>query len=160
MLKIRLQRTGRKHEPTFRVVLTDSKNSTKSGKFLEILGVHDPRNKKDTSLKADRILHWISKGAKPSDTLHNFLVEKGIIKGEKINVLPKKTPIKNKDEEKPEQTQAQTPVTEETTEPEPVAVVQEESSIEEVKEEMEKKEETKEEVIEAEVVEDKKEEVV
>jgi ribosomal protein S16 len=37
MLKIRLQRVGRKHEPTFRVVLTDSQNSTKSGRMLEIL---------------------------------------------------------------------------------------------------------------------------
>ena len=38
MLKVRLQRIGRKNDPSFRVVLTDSKNSTKSGKFLEILG--------------------------------------------------------------------------------------------------------------------------
>lgn len=91
---IRLQRTGRKHEPTFRLVLTDSKNSTKSGKYLEVLGSHDPRRKENTSFDAEKIKHWISKGAKTSDTVHNILVSKDIIKGKKKNVLPKKTPIK------------------------------------------------------------------
>ena len=43
MLKIRLQRIGRKNDPAFRVVLTDSKNSTKSGRFLEILGTYNPK---------------------------------------------------------------------------------------------------------------------
>jgi len=98
MLRIRLQRTGRKHEPTFRVVLTDSQNSTKSGRYLEVLGSHDPRHKEMTQLDADRINHWISKGAKPTDTLHNMLVTKGIIKGKKVNVLPKKSPIKKEGE--------------------------------------------------------------
>jgi small subunit ribosomal protein S16 len=91
MLKIRLQRVGRKHEPTFRVVLTESQNSTKSGRFLEILGHHDPRHKELTVLKDERIMYWVSKGAKVSDTLHNMLVSKKIIQGKKINVLPKKT---------------------------------------------------------------------
>lgn len=91
MLKIRLQRTGRKHEPTFRVVLTDSKNSTKSGRYLEVLGSHDARHKDLTLLKEDRIKHWISKGAQVSDTLHNMFLSKKIIEGKKINVLPKRT---------------------------------------------------------------------
>jgi ribosomal protein S16 len=43
MLKIRLQRIGRKNDPAFRAVLTDSKNSTKSGKFLEIVGTYNPK---------------------------------------------------------------------------------------------------------------------
>ncbi|MBY0376838.1 30S ribosomal protein S16, partial [Patescibacteria group bacterium] len=42
-VKIRLQRIGRKNDPAFRVVLTDSKNSTKSGRFLEILGTYNPK---------------------------------------------------------------------------------------------------------------------
>ncbi len=110
---IRLQRTGRKHEPTFRLVLTDSKNSTKSGKYLEVLGSHDPRRKDDTILHADRITHWISKGAKPSDTVHNLLVTRKIIKGNKINVLPLKKPIKKEGEAVAEtvktETSAETP---------------------------------------------------
>ena len=90
---IRLQRTGRKHEPTFRLVLTDSKNGPKSGKFLEILGSHDPRHKDLTTIKGDRIKEWMSKGVQLSGTVHNLLIEKKIIDGKKINVLPKKTPI-------------------------------------------------------------------
>ena len=100
MLKIRLQRVGRKNIPVFRVVLTDSKNSTKSGKYLEVLGSFDPVNDVKT-VDADRVKYWISKGAKPSETLHNFLITEKIIEGKKINVLPRKSPIKkeqNKEE--------------------------------------------------------------
>jgi small subunit ribosomal protein S16 len=99
MLKIRLQRVGRKHEPTFRVVLTDSQNSTKSGRMLEVLGNHDPRHKDMTALNADRIKYWMSKGAKVTDTLHNMFVSKNIIEGKKINVLPKKTVPKKEEPE-------------------------------------------------------------
>ena len=91
---IRLQRVGRKHEPTFRVVLTDSRNSTKSGKFLQVLGNYDPRSKGEFKIDAEQAKHWISKGAQVSDTLHNLLIDKKIIQGKKINVLPRKSPIK------------------------------------------------------------------
>lgn len=97
MLKIRLQRIGRKNDPSFRVVLTDSKNSTKSGKFLEILGTHNPKGDK-YNFKNDRIKHWISKGAKLSDTMHNFLVREKVIEGKKINVLPMKKPTQKRKE--------------------------------------------------------------
>jgi small subunit ribosomal protein S16 len=101
MLMIRLQRTGRKHEPTFRLVLTDSRNSTKSGRYLEVLGNHDPRKDNATELKADRIKHWIGNGAQLSGTVHNMLIEKKIITGKKINVLPRKSPPKKEGEETP-----------------------------------------------------------
>jgi small subunit ribosomal protein S16 len=94
MLKIRLQRIGRKHEPVFRVVVTESQNSTKSGRFLEVVGSHDPRFSEKTQLNKERISHWISKGAQPSGTIHNMLVDAGVVQGKKINVLPKKTPPK------------------------------------------------------------------
>lgn len=90
MLMIRLQRVGRKNQPSFRLVLTDSKNAAKSGKFLEILGSHNYR-KEDTVLKGDRINHWIKMGAQVSDSANNLLVANKIISGKKINVLPKKT---------------------------------------------------------------------
>ena len=86
MLKIRLQRVGKKHDPSFRVVLTDSKNSTKSGKFLEMLGSYDAR-KGEPHLEADKIKYWISKGAQPTETLHNLLVDAKILTGAKKNVL-------------------------------------------------------------------------
>lgn len=94
MLKIRLQRVGRKHEPIFRVVLTDSKNGTKSGRYLEVLGSYDARNKEKQTVNADRVKYWIKEGAQPSDTLHNFLINQKILQGKKRNVLSRKSPIK------------------------------------------------------------------
>ena len=88
MLKIRLQRVGRVHEPSFRLVLTDSKNSSKSGRFKEILGSYDPRKSTD-SLEAERIKYWVSQGASPTDTVHNLLVKHKIINAKKINVSAK-----------------------------------------------------------------------
>jgi small subunit ribosomal protein S16 len=87
MLSIRLQRVGRKHEPAFRLVLTDSKNSTKSGRFLEILGSYDSRKGDEAVIDSEKVIYWISKGAQTSDTVNNLLISKGIIKGEKRNVL-------------------------------------------------------------------------
>ena len=97
MLKIRLQRIGRKNDPAFRAVLTDSKNSTKSGKFLEILGTYNPKAG-ETNFQNDRIKHWLYKGAQLSGTMHNFLVHNKVIEGKKINVLPKKKPTQKRKE--------------------------------------------------------------
>lgn len=93
MLKIRLQRIGRKNQPLFRFVVTDSKNSTKSGKFLEVLGHYDSRRGEQAEIKTDRVSHWMDKGAQLSLTVHNFLVGKKVIEGKKLNALPKKKPI-------------------------------------------------------------------
>lgn len=93
MLMIRLQRVGRKHEPVFRLVLTDSQNGPKSGRFLEILGSYDTRREGGVDFKNDKIKYWISKGAQLSNTAHNLLIDRKVIKGKKINALPKKTPI-------------------------------------------------------------------
>ena len=62
MLKIRLQRVGGKNDPAFRVVLTDSKNAAKSGKFLEILGSYNLK-KGEVIFKGERIAHWVKNGA-------------------------------------------------------------------------------------------------
>ncbi len=92
MLKMRLQRVGRKHETSFRLVLTDSKNSTKSGRFKEILGSFDPR-KSTEAFDVERIKYWIGQGIKPTGSVHNLFVTHKIIDAKKINVLPRKTPI-------------------------------------------------------------------
>jgi small subunit ribosomal protein S16 len=91
MLKIRLQRVGKKHEPVFRVVVGDSKNAAKSGKFIEVLGSYDPRSKNQNTLNKARVQEWITKGAQVSDTVHNLLVSEKVIDKKKVNALPKKT---------------------------------------------------------------------
>lgn len=94
---IRMQRIGRKNEAHFRIVLTDHKNAAKSGKFQEILGSYNPKLG-EVNLQEDRIKHWMSVGAQPSDTVHNFLVTKGVITAKKINVLSRKAPTKKRKE--------------------------------------------------------------
>ena len=91
MLKIRLQRVGRKHEPSFRLVLTDSKNGPKSGKYQEVLGHFDTRrDNKPEQFDLARVKHWMSQGAQVSDTVHNFLVEHKVIEGKKLEQAPEK----------------------------------------------------------------------
>ncbi len=102
MLKIRLLRVGRKHEPTFRLVLTDSKNAARSGKSLEVLGNYDSRKGEASAFKTDRITHWLSVGAQASGTVHNLLVSKKIINAKKVNVLPLKKAIKSETPAAPE----------------------------------------------------------
>ena len=89
MLTIRLTRKGKKNQPFFRVVLVDKRRSSTSGRALEDLGYLDPL-KKRKSLKKERIQHWISKGAKPSATIHNLLVTEKIIDAKKIIKKSKK----------------------------------------------------------------------
>lgn len=90
MLTIRLQRTGKKNEQHFRVAVMEKTRSAK-GKAMEIVGFLNPR-KKERAFKKERILHWISKGAQPSDTVHNLLITEKIIEGTKI--AKHKTPPK------------------------------------------------------------------
>ena len=101
MLKIRLQRVGRKNHAEFRVVVSEHQKAPTSGKNLEILGSYNPHTDTVTLVK-DRIEHWMSGGAQPSGTVHNLLINQNIIKGKKVNVLPKKTaPVKEEKEEAP-----------------------------------------------------------
>lgn len=92
MLKIRLQRIGRKNDPAFRVIVTESARGAKSGNHIELLGSHNPRQH-TTNLKPERIKYWISKGAQVSGTVHNLLVNEKVVEGKKVNVLPRKSPI-------------------------------------------------------------------
>ncbi len=144
MLIIRLQRVGKRNEPSYRLVLTDSKNGPKSGRFLKILGSYDPRDKNETILKADEIKEAIAQGAQTSDTVHNILINNKVIEGKKINALPKKTPIvKEVEEEKP--VEEASPAVETPAEESSPA---EETPVEETPNEETKEEEKKEEVAE------------
>lgn len=84
MLVIRFQRVGRRNDPAFRIVVCERRSKPKTS-GIEILGSYHLKTKA-TVLKNERILDWISKGAKVSDTVHNLLISKGVIQGKKIAV--------------------------------------------------------------------------
>jgi small subunit ribosomal protein S16 len=72
-VSIRLRREGAKNRPYYKVVVADSR-SPREGKFIEIVGTYDPKKPDHNStLKLDRIEHWISKGAQPSDTVRSLI---------------------------------------------------------------------------------------
>lgn len=79
MLRIRLARVGKRHQPIYRVVVADhEKHATK--KFIEILGSYNPTVKpKVFEVKKDRVDYWIKCGAQPSDTVNNLLVDAKIL---------------------------------------------------------------------------------
>lgn len=85
MLTIRFQRVGRKNDPAFRIVLAEKRSKPRSGE-IEILGSFHPKSK-EARLKSERILHWLSRGAKASPRVHNLLVTNGIMPGPKMNVV-------------------------------------------------------------------------
>jgi len=78
---IRLARGGSKKRPYYRVVVTDSRNS-RDGRFLEKVGTYNPLLAKDSpervKLDAERISHWLSVGAQPSDRVARFLDAAGL----------------------------------------------------------------------------------
>jgi small subunit ribosomal protein S16 len=92
MLMMRLQRVGRKNDPSFRIVVTDKRTGVKSDKHVDRLGSYNPKMN-HVQLDADKAKEWLAKGVQPSDTMHNILVSQKVIEGKKINVLPKKSPI-------------------------------------------------------------------
>ena len=72
-VSIRLRREGAKNRPYYKVVVAD-KRSPRDGKFIEMIGTYDPKKPNDNStLKLDRIEHWIARGAQPSDTVRSLI---------------------------------------------------------------------------------------
>jgi len=98
MLMMRLQRLGRKHDPSYRVVVTEKTSGPKAGKFVEDLGHYDARLGKglgkDLTINTERAKYWLGVGATASGTLHNLLVREGIVKGKKRDVRPAKVVVK------------------------------------------------------------------
>ena len=89
---MRLQRVGRKNDPSYRIVVTDKRTGPKSNKHNAILGSYNPKLN-HVQLDTDAAKDWLSKGVQPSDTVHNILVSQKVISAKKLNVLPKKSPI-------------------------------------------------------------------
>ena len=81
MLAIRFNRIGRHNKAYYRIVVQEH-TVAPGGRHVAVVGSHDP-HAKSTILKEDKIRHWLSVGAQPSDTVHNLLVKHGIIRGTK-----------------------------------------------------------------------------
>ena len=99
MLKIRLQRIGRKNDPHFRMVVTPHYLKPKTTQYTEIVGTYNVKAG-IFECKADRVKYWMSVGAQTSPTVHNLLISKGVIEGKKINALPRKSPVKTEEKKK------------------------------------------------------------
>ena len=98
MLMMRLQRVGRKNDPSFRIVVVDKRTGPKSNKNIDILGSYNPRLK-HIQIDAEKAKSWLKEGVQPSGTVHNILVGQKVIDAKKINVLPRKSPIVAKETE-------------------------------------------------------------
>ena len=127
---IRFQRIGRKNDAAFRMAVIEKTAGPKAGKYVDLVGTYNPKTKAVT-YNAERIQEWINKGAQVSPSLKNLLITKGVLTGEKVNVLPKKTPIK-KDEPAVEEAAPAAEAAAPEAAPEEAAPVAEETPAEEV----------------------------
>jgi small subunit ribosomal protein S16 len=72
-VSIRLRREGSKNRPYYRIVVAD-RRSPRDGKFIEIIGTYDPKQAgQNSSFSVERAEYWISKGARPSDTVRSLI---------------------------------------------------------------------------------------
>jgi small subunit ribosomal protein S16 len=94
MVRIRLRRVGSKKQPTYRIVITDSK-SPRDGRFIERIGFYNPRTQPATiRVDENRALYWLSVGAQPSDAVRHMMGKVGTMerydrlrKGEGLEAL-------------------------------------------------------------------------
>ena len=95
MLAIKLQRIGKKHQPSYRLVVAEAR-SKMAAPPVEDLGSYNPFTKK-TTIKKERVAYWMKMGAQPTVTTHNLLVKEGVLTTKKIAVKMSKVVIKEKE---------------------------------------------------------------
>ncbi len=92
MLMMRLQRVGRKNDPSYRIVVVDKRTGPKSNKNVDHLGSYNPKLGQ-VQIDGEKAKAWLKNGVQASGTVHNILISQKVIEGKKINVLPRKSPI-------------------------------------------------------------------
>ena len=95
MLAIKFRSVGKKHQRSFRIVVTE-KRSKLQGRYIEDLGWFDPKTDK-YQVNAEAAKKWITHGEQPTDTIRNLFVKAGVMKGPKIPVH-KKAKVKKGEE--------------------------------------------------------------
>ena len=102
-LKIRLSRVGAKAQPSYRLVVADSRYP-RDGRFIEKVGTYNPRvphdHKERLVLKEDRIKHWIGTGALPTDRVQRLLSKVGIGTAPEIHAQTKQDKPRAKTQER------------------------------------------------------------
>lgn len=79
MVKIRLQRRGRKQLPVYKIVAVDSR-APRDGRFIEALGQYDPLARPaGITLNQERVMYWLGVGAQPTDTVRSLLRHEGVL---------------------------------------------------------------------------------
>jgi small subunit ribosomal protein S16 len=87
MLVIRLSRTGKSAQPSYRLIVSE-KSKDPWGKYLEILGYYYPKKEaKIADLKEERLKYWLGKGAQLSETVNNLLVNQGVVNNPKVRLV-------------------------------------------------------------------------
>ncbi|HPU40123.1 MAG TPA: 30S ribosomal protein S16 [Microthrixaceae bacterium] len=72
-VRLRLMRTGKKKQPTYRIVAADAR-SPRDGRFIEIVGTYDPRREPSAiTVDNDKAIDWLNKGAQPSERVKKLL---------------------------------------------------------------------------------------
>ncbi len=112
MLKIKLKLIGKKHQRSFRIIVQEAREKLK-GKFVEDLGWWNPHFDK-FEIKKDRVLYWLKKGAQPTDTCYNLLIEAKVIEGKKRSVHKTKRKKKEAEEVEKEKKEKTEGIKEET----------------------------------------------
>jgi small subunit ribosomal protein S16 len=78
-VKIRLRRMGTKQTPFYRLVVADGRTA-RDGRFLESLGTYDPlKNPVGLKVDAEKALHWLQRGAQPTETVRTLLRKAGVM---------------------------------------------------------------------------------
>lgn len=103
MLMLKLQRVGKKHQSSFRLIVGEKREKL-NGKQLEDLGWFNPRNDK-MEINNERVRYWLKHGAQKTDSVHNLLIRAGVIEGKKIAVH--KQPKKKEGDKKTEAPKAE-----------------------------------------------------
>ena len=79
MVRLRSQRYGSKKSPFYRIVATDSRNP-RDGRCIEVVGTYDPlTNPATVKLDEEKVMKWLSLGAKPTDTVKSLLSKEGLL---------------------------------------------------------------------------------
>ena len=91
MLAIKLQRIGKKHQPSYRLVVAP-KRSKMAGPPVEDLGSYNTFTKR-SRVNKERVAYWLRVGAQPTVTVHNFLVKEGVLASAKLPVKMKKKAV-------------------------------------------------------------------